>query len=112
MESPREVARLRPHVIGRAHHGLHLLARRVAGAEAGRPRGGLHVLLFSDARRLQLLVLAEAEVEQMDMTFDVEDDVVRLDVAVDVVQVRVDVINSLRQAKGSQKGIASTNSAT
>mmetsp|Transcript_63113 Transcript_63113/g.176523 ORF Transcript_63113/g.176523 Transcript_63113/m.176523 type:complete len:316 (+) Transcript_63113:940-1887(+) len=93
---------LRPHVIGRAHDRLQLGPGGVpptgaAGASVALPEVGAGV--FAPDRGLGGTVLAKAEVQQVDVAVRVEDDVVGLDVPVDVLQVRVDVVHSLDELR-------------
>jgi len=50
-------------------------------------------------------VLAQPEVQQTDVAFGVEDDVVGLDVSVDVVQVAVDVVDCLHQLRNVEAAL-------
>mmetsp|Transcript_54254 Transcript_54254/g.118788 ORF Transcript_54254/g.118788 Transcript_54254/m.118788 type:complete len:333 (+) Transcript_54254:310-1308(+) len=89
---------LRPHIVRRSHHGLHLLAGRMSSAKARwtADRIGRHGRVTSSSG-LRLLILAKAKIQQVNMAIDVKDDVVGLDVPMDVVQIGVDVVNGLNQ---------------
>mmetsp|Transcript_101175 Transcript_101175/g.241196 ORF Transcript_101175/g.241196 Transcript_101175/m.241196 type:complete len:281 (+) Transcript_101175:595-1437(+) len=92
---------LRTHVVWRTNHGLHLLPRGVPRLPVG-GRAGIrqrHPAGSCTLRRLRRLVLAKAKIQQVDVAVDVKEDVVRLDVTVNVVQVRVDVVDGLNQLR-------------
>mmetsp|Transcript_1170 Transcript_1170/g.3092 ORF Transcript_1170/g.3092 Transcript_1170/m.3092 type:complete len:409 (-) Transcript_1170:197-1423(-) len=88
---------LGPHVVRRPDRRLQLGPRRVPSSDDARggvrpARGALVVLA-----RLRRAVLAEAEIQEPDVPCCIQDDVVGLDIAVDVVEVGVDVVHSLHE---------------
>mmetsp|Transcript_71221 Transcript_71221/g.112860 ORF Transcript_71221/g.112860 Transcript_71221/m.112860 type:complete len:280 (+) Transcript_71221:445-1284(+) len=89
---------LRPHIVRRSHHGLHLLPGRMSSAKARwtADRIGRHGRVTSSSG-LRLLVLAKPKIQQVNMAVDVKDNVVGFDVPMDVVQIAVDVVDGLNQ---------------